>query len=92
MGSKFSIPQTITPLPSLSLITSSSNSFHPYIDSSIKTSWVGEALNASDNFDLKSSSLFTTLVPPPPRMNDGLSINGKPISLLAFIPSSKDLA
>ena len=72
-------------------MTSSSNSFHPYTDSSISTSCVGEALNASLSFLLRSFSLCTNPVPPPPRIYEGLSISGYPIFLLTLIPSSIDL-
>ena len=43
IGSKFSIEQTMTTLSLPSRITSSSNSFQPAIDSSMSSSWVGEA-------------------------------------------------
>ena len=44
IGSTFSIEQTITTLSARSRITSSSNSFHPRIDSSRSTSWVGRGV------------------------------------------------
>ena len=44
IGSMFSMEHTIIALSALSLITSSSNSFQPRRDSSIKTSVVGLAL------------------------------------------------
>ena len=43
IGSRFSIEQTTTQLSAQSRITSISNSFQPSSDSSISTSWVGEA-------------------------------------------------
>ena len=43
IGSRFSMLQTITTLSALSRITSSSYSFQPMIDSSMRTSVVGEA-------------------------------------------------
>ena len=43
IGSRFSIEHTMMQLSSLSRTTSISNSFQPITDSSISTSWSGEA-------------------------------------------------
>jgi hypothetical protein len=43
IGSTFSIEQTMMQLSARSRTTSISNSFHPSTDSSMSTSWVGEA-------------------------------------------------
>ena len=43
IASKFSIEQTMMTLSARSRMTSSSNSFHPSTDSSIRTSWAGDS-------------------------------------------------
>ena len=49
IGSKFSIEQMITTLSARSRITSNSNSFQPRIDSSIRTSCIGDAARPARN-------------------------------------------
>ncbi len=47
IGSRFSIEQMMMQLSFLSRTTSISNSFQPSSDSSISSSWVGDALEAA---------------------------------------------
>ena len=68
MGSRFSIEQTTTALPTESRITSSSNSFHPAIDSSTRTSPTGEASRPTSATRRNSAGPEARPVPPPPRM------------------------
>ena len=78
IGSTFSIEQTITALSAPSRITSSSNSFHPATDSSISASCTGETASARPATVASSSALRANPLPPPPSVNDGRTITGKP--------------
>ena len=57
IGSKFSIAHTTTQLSALSLITSNSYSFQPFIDCSIRISWIGLAARPLEARVLKSSGV-----------------------------------
>ena len=97
IGSIFSIEQTIILLSFLSLTTSISNSFQPTRDSSTRTSFVGDKSKPFLIIEKNSSSVFATPPPVPPKVKDGLIMDGIPISLNANFASSsflqiKDLA
>ena len=68
MGSKFSMEQMTTQLSALSRITSSSNSFCPAIDCSMRTSLIGEASSPSAARRTRWSRSRAIPVPAPPRM------------------------
>ena len=68
IGSTFSIEQMITQLSARSRITSSSNSFHPAIDSSTRISPIGLAAMPSAARRSSSSGVAAMPVPRPPRM------------------------
>ena len=57
MGSRFSIEQIIMQLSALSLTTSSSNSFQPIKDSSIRSSLVGDRSKPFSHMVLNSLML-----------------------------------
>ena len=89
MGSKFSIEQTITALSFLSLITSSSYSFHPATDFSISTWDTGEKSRPLVTISTNSSLLKARPPPIPPRVKLGLTTSGNLSLLLIFrAPSS----
>ena len=87
----FSIPQIITTLSLSSRNNSNSNSFHPKIDSSIKTWCIGLNSKARNTF-LSYSSSFQTIPPPlPPSVKDGRKTTGNPPnSTTISLASSKD--
>ncbi len=91
IGSIFSIEQTIILLSFLSLTTSISNSFQPTKDSSTKTSLVGDRSRPFFTISKNSSLVFATPPPVPPRVKDGLMIDGIPILLNASLASSSFL-
>ena len=74
----------------MSLINSSSNSFHPFRYSSTKTWPVGLSLIPLLTEDSNSFSLYATEPPDPPKVNDGLIIAGNEILSSNFFASSKD--
>ncbi len=76
IGSTFSIEQTITALSSPSRMTSSSNSFHPAIDSSTKISWTGETSRLRRARSASSSGVAANPLPPPPSVNEGRTMTG----------------
>ena len=80
IGSTFSIEQTMTPLSSPSRITSSSNSFQPAMDSSIRISETGEISSARMASAASSSWFAANPLPPPPIVNEARTINGNPSS------------
>ena len=84
-GSTFSIEQTTTALSFLSLMSSSSYSFHPRIDSSKRTSLVGLACRPAPAILLRSSSSYAKPEPRPPMVNDGRTTTGYP---RLFAPAS----
>ena len=76
IGSTFSIEHTMTPLSSPSRITSSSNSFHPAIDSSTRISVTGEISRLRAASAASSSRFEANPLPPPPIVNDARTIKG----------------
>jgi hypothetical protein len=70
----------MTTLSFRSRITSSSYSFHPMIDSSIRIVWVGESWSARRASSSNSSRLYATPPPSPPMVKDGRMMIGNPIS------------
>ena len=68
IGSRFSMEQMTTQLSARSRITSSSYSFHPAIDRSIRISWIGLAASPSPAIVSNSSGVDAMPVPLPPRM------------------------
>ena len=76
IGSRFSMLQTMTTLSALSRITSSSYSFQPRIDSSMRTSVVGEAASPEPAIWRRSSSSYAMPEPEPPIVNDGRTTQG----------------
>ena len=79
IGSTFSMEQTTTTLSILSRITSSSNSFHPMTDSSIMTSRIRLASRPPAVSFSRSSRLYATPPPVPPRVKLGRTMAGYPI-------------
>ena len=69
IGSTFSIEQMITQLSAWSRMTSSSNSFHPAIDSSMRISLIGLAVEAVRRDASRTPRACEAMpVPRPPRM------------------------
>ena len=68
IGSTFSIEQMITQLSARSRMTSSSNSFHPAIDSSTRISPIGLATMPAAARRSNSAVVWAMPVPRPPRM------------------------
>ena len=68
IGSTFSIEQMITQLSARSRMTSSSNSFQPAIDFSMRISLIGLASRPSGGERSNSSRVAAMPVPRPPRM------------------------
>ncbi len=92
MGSRFSMEQTTTTLSRRSRITSSSNSFHPSIDSSIR---ISEIMLASSPRPAMSSNLpgSETIAPPePPSVNEGRMMRGKPMASAMSFASLREWA
>jgi len=92
IGSTFSMEHTTTQLSAQSRITSSSYSFHPAIDRSIRTSEIGLASSPSAASRRRLSASWAIPVPLPPRMNDGRTMTGKPIPPPTTIASSRSWA
>ncbi len=78
--------QTVMQLSTLSLTTSYSTSFHPFIDFSIKI--CGESESDLEARFLISSSLLAKPEPRPPKEYADLEITGYPIFAAAFNASS----
>ena len=76
IGSIFSILQTITTLSALSRMTSSSYSFQPMIDSSMRTSDVGLWRSPAPAIWRRDSSSNAMPDPSPPIVKDGLITTG----------------
>ena len=76
IGSKFSIEQTTTQLSERSRMTSSSNSFHPAIERSMRISEMGDADSPTIANRRRPSSSWAMPVPAPPRMNEGRMMSG----------------
>ena len=68
IGSRFSIEQTITQLSARSRMTSSSYSFQPAIDRSMRISLIGLASSPAAARRRSSSAVVAMPVPRPPRM------------------------
>ena len=79
-------------LSSQSLTTSISNSFQPIRDSSIRSSLVGESSKPFSHMFLNSSILYAIPPPVPPIVNDGLMMQGNPISSCTCNASSMECA
>ena len=92
IGSTFSIEQMITQLSARSRMTSSSNSFQPAIDSSIRISAIGLAAIPLAATRSNSSRVDAMPVPRPPRMYAGRMITGSPISATTVRASSIECA
>ncbi len=89
MGSRFSIEQMITQLSAVSRMTSSSYSFHPAIDFSMRISEMGLASRPVIAARVNSSGVEAMPVPRPPRMNAGRITTGSPMSITTFSASSR---
>ena len=76
IGSKCSMEQTMTTLSALSLMTSSSYSFHPRIDSSISTSVTGLAARPVPAICRSSSGSWANPEPTPPMVKEGRTTTG----------------
>ena len=76
IGSKFSMEQMITTLSALSRITSSSYSFHPRMDSSMRTSVTGEADRPAPAIWRSSDSSWAKPEPTPPMVKLGRTTTG----------------
>ncbi len=92
IGSTFSIEQTITTLSLWSRMTSSSNSPQPSTDWSSRTWPIGEAARPRATIRRYSSSVRATPPPRPPSVNAGRTMHGRPMSPIAPIASSTDVA
>ena len=89
IGSRFSIEQTMTPLPFLSRITSISYSFQPRRDSSIRTSELREASRPRCTIVSNSSSPCAMPPPVPPSVKPGRMMSGQvPIFAAAAFASA----
>ncbi len=88
IGSKFSIEQITTQLSAWSRISSSSYSFQPAIERSIKISDTGDAAKPRSATLRKVSSSSARPVPAPPKMKDGRTMRGYPISPAKCMASS----
>ena len=88
MASTFSIEHTTTTLSLWSRMSSSSNSFHPRIDSSIRTFAVGEAASPPPTIRSRSSVVWAMPEPRPPMVKDGRTTTGRPISATVAWTSS----
>src|SRR5262249_35592527 len=80
IGSKFSIEHTMTTLSLPSRITSSSNSFQPAMDSSMRISLIGDAPSPQTTWARNSSSVCAKLPPVPPSVREGRRMAGSPTS------------
>ena len=87
IGSKFSMEQIITTLSFLSRITSSSYSFQPIMDSSIRISEIMLDSRPRRAISSNSSGVYTVPAPVPPRVKEGRIISGKPILAEIFLAS-----
>ena len=92
MGSKFSMLQIMTQLSALSRITSSSNSFHPTMDVSMRISRIGLASSPSLAIFSNSSMVLAMPVPRPPKMYAGRMMTGSPMSFRTSCASAMSCA
>ena len=81
--------QTTTQLSTRSRMTSSSYSFQPAIERSIRISVMGLAARPAAAMSRSSSAFDAIPVPPPPRMNDGRTMTGNPTSSPTCTASSR---
>ena len=88
IGSKFSMLQIMTQLSALSRMTSSSYSFHPTMDVSIRISRIGLASRPAFASFKNSSMVLAIPVPRPPKMYAGRIMTGNPISSNTAVASS----
>ena len=82
----------MTTLSFLSRITSSSNSFHPMTEASIRTWWTGLVFKPHWTCSWNSFRLYAMLPPVPPRVNEGRMMAGKSTRSMIASASSIDLA
>ena len=80
IGSTFSIEQMTTALSAASRMSSSSNSFHPATDSSTRISVTGLMARLRAATRSSSGRSCANPLPPPPSVNEGRTMTGKPIS------------
>src|SRR5207302_3063156 len=80
MGSTFSMEHTTTQLSARSRMTSSSYSFHPAMERSMRISDMGLAARPTAAMLRSESASLAMPVPAPPRMNEGRTMSGYPIS------------
>ncbi|MBS1264251.1 MAG: hypothetical protein MAG471_00067 [Acidimicrobiaceae bacterium] len=92
IGSRFSMEHTTTQLSARSRMTSSSYSFHPAIDASMRISLIGLAARPSDATLWNSSAVEAMPVPRPPRMYAGRMTTGRPTSATIRSASSMSWA
>ncbi len=88
IGSRFSIEQMTTQLSARSRMTSSSYSFHPAIDRSIRISLMGLAASPLAARCANWARVAAMPVPLPPRMNAGRMTTGSPMSSIIAMASS----
>ena len=89
IGSRFSIEQTITTLSAQSRITSSSYSFQPSRERSMRTEPTGNRSRPRRTIVSNSSRLYAIPPPVPPSVKDGRMIEGKPVSSTPASASSR---
>ena len=92
IASKFSIEHTMTTLSARSRITSSSNSFHPMMLRSMRTSPIGEERIPARTRSSNSSRLYAVLPPVPPSVKEGRMMAGNPVSSTSVSASSSERA
>ena len=92
MGSRFSMEQTTTQLSRWSRITSSSYSFQPAMDSSMRISPMGLAARPASAHRTSSSSSAAIAAPRPPRMKAGRMMTGRPTDRATARASSAERA
>jgi hypothetical protein len=90
MGSRFSIEQMTTKLSFVSRMTSSSYSFQPSTDSSMRISWRMLSERACSTWASNSSRLYEMAAPLPPRVKLARMIAGKPICSSAARASASE--
>ena len=88
IGSRFSIEQMTTQLSARSRMTSSSYSFQPAIDRSMRISLMGLAARPLAARRSNSARVVAMPVPLPPRMKAGRMTTGRPMSSMIAIASS----
>ncbi len=88
MGSTFSMEQTTTTLSLWSRMSSSSYSFQPSTDSSMRTSVVGDSARPFPAMRSTSSQVWAMPEPRPPMVKEGRMTTGRPRSLTVSRTSS----